>query len=78
MTLQKNLLRQKQRGFVVPNVLLILLINTVGAPNQLRLMYVTPLGISSAEPTPDMQSEGKMFVERVNKTEHCRLRAGFS
>lgn len=60
---------------------LIILINTAAAPNQVRLPafdICNPHGKRTAEPTPDMQSRGERFVERVKKTESCRQWAGFT
>lgn len=54
---------------------LIILINTVGATNEVNLPAFDVrnlLGSRRAEPTPDMQSRGKRFVERVKKAEHRR------
>lgn len=38
------------------------------APNQQSLIYETPLGISNQSCSPIRKSQGKGFVERVNKT----------
>lgn len=73
---QRKIFRDKyQECFPVLHISLIILINTAGAPNQVRLPafdICNPHGKHTAEPTPDMQIRGERFVERVKKTESCR------